>query len=76
MEQRDLELVEKYAAQDAELKTLWEEHLLYEKQLEKLEKKSFLSSEEQRVVKDIKKKKLGGKTRLQAILDRYRSMEE
>ncbi len=75
MEARDLELLEKYCDKDAELKTLWEEHLLYEKQLEKLEKKPFLPPEEARVVKEIKKKKLSGKTRLQAILDRYRNME-
>lgn len=76
MEQRDLALLEKYSEQDAELKTLWEEHLLYEKQLDKLEKKNYLSPQEQRVVKEIKKKKLSGKTRLQAILDRYRDTGE
>ena len=75
MEQRDIELLDKYSEQDTELKTLWEEHLLYEKQLEKLEKKAYLSPQEERVVKEIKKKKLSGKTRLQAILDRYRGME-
>ncbi len=75
MEQRDLELLERHCDQDAELKTLWEEHLLYEKQLEKLEKKGFLSPSDNRVVRDIKKKKLSGKTKIQAILDRYRSLE-
>ena len=34
MEAQDLELLEKYASADPELKTLWEEHMLYEKQLE------------------------------------------
>ena len=33
MEAQDLELLEKYASSDPELKTLWEEHMLYEKQL-------------------------------------------
>ena len=75
MEQRDLDLLHKYVEQDAELKILWEEHLLYEKQLDKLEKKAFLSSQETMVVRDIKKKKLNGKTRMQAILDRYRKTE-
>ena len=41
MEAQDLELLEKYASADPELKTLWEEHMLYEKQLEKLEAKPF-----------------------------------
>ncbi|MBG0775858.1 MAG: DUF465 domain-containing protein [Desulfovibrionaceae bacterium] len=76
MEQRDLVLIEKMASQDSELKALWEEHLLYETQLEKLESKPFLTPAEERVVKEIKKKKLGGKTKIQAILDRSRQMEE
>ncbi len=76
MEPRDLELLEKYSQHDAELKTLWEEHLLYEQQLEKLEKKSFLTPDETKVIKEIKKKKLSGKTKIQAILDRYSSRGE
>jgi len=75
MEQRDLELLEKFCAQDAELKILWEEHQLYEQQLEKLEKKSFLPPNEEKVIKELKKKKLSGKTKIQTILDRYRTME-
>ena len=75
MEKRDLDLLEKYCEKDVELKALWEEHLLYERQLEKLEKKPYLSPNETKVVKEIKKKKLGGKTKIQAILDRYRNME-
>jgi hypothetical protein len=75
MEQRDLDLITELTPKDAELRILWEEHQLYEKQLEKLENKPYLTPEEVRVVKDIKKKKLAGKTKLQAILDRYRTTE-
>lgn len=75
MEQRDLDLINELSPTNIELRTLWEEHLLYEKQLEKLEKKPYLTPSEVRVVKDIKKKKLAGKTKLQAILDRYRTTE-
>lgn len=75
MEQRDLDLITELARKDAELRILWEEHLLYEKQLEKLENKPYLTPSEVRVVKEIKKKKLAGKTKLQAILDRYRTTE-
>ena len=32
MEQRELLLLEKYAAVNPELKELWEDHILYEKQ--------------------------------------------
>lgn len=76
MEQYELDLIAKHGARDAELKTLWEEHQLYEKQLEKLEKKPFRSPDEERVVKTIKKKKLAGKTKMQTILDRYSKMED
>ena len=31
MEAQELELLEKYASTDPELKSLWEEHMLYEK---------------------------------------------
>ncbi len=76
MEPRELELIDKYSEKNAQLKTLWEEHLLYEKQLDKLEKKPFLTPAEDQVVRDIKKKKLAGKTKMQAILDRYKNLEE
>jgi uncharacterized protein YdcH (DUF465 family) len=75
MEQKELELIDRFSENDAELKSLWEEHQLYEKQLEKLENKPYLTPSEVRVVKEIKKKKLAGKTRLQSILDRYRTTE-
>ena len=73
MEANELTLIEQFRDKDTELQTLWEEHLLYEKQLEKLESKPFLSPQEDTLVKDIKKKKLLGKTRMQAIIDRYKS---
>ncbi len=71
MEQHEIELIERYSEKDVELKTLWEEHLLYEQQLEKLEKKPYLAPSDERVVKEIKKKKLSGKTKIQKIMDRY-----
>ena len=39
--QRELLLLEKYAAVNPELKELWEDHILYEKQVEKLEAKAY-----------------------------------
>lgn len=71
MEKKDLDLIAEIADKNPEVKILWEEHLLYEKQLEKLEKKTYRTPEEERVVKEIKKKKLSGKTKLQNILDRH-----
>ena len=67
MEQRELLLLEKYAAVNPELKELWEDHILYEKQVEKLEAKAYRTPTEEQ--------KLEGKTRLHAILDGYNEQE-
>jgi uncharacterized protein YdcH (DUF465 family) len=75
MEAKDLELIELHGAEDAELKSLWEQHVVYEKMLDKLEAKTFLSPTETQEVKELKKKKLAGKTKLQGLLDKYRSTE-
>lgn len=72
MEAKDLELIEKYGADDSELKALWEQHTAYEKLLDKLESKNYLSPTETQEVKELKKKKLAGKTKLQGVLDKYR----
>ena len=71
MEQRELLLLEKYAAVNPELKELWEDHILYEKQVEKLE----ATPTEEQTLKQLKKQKLEGKTRLHAILDGYNEQE-
>ena len=73
MEARDLELIEKYEGEDVELKALWDQHCTYEKMLEKFESKSYLSPTETQEMKELKKKKLAGKTKLQGLLDKYRS---
>ena len=72
MDQQELELLETYAATDPELKSLWEDHVLYEKQVEKLEHKSFRSPTEEQTLKQLKKQKLEGKTQLMAVLDRLK----
>lgn len=76
MDQHEMELLEKYAPENPELKSLWDDHLIYEKQLEKLESKNFLTPAEQQTVKQLKKQKLDGKTRLMEILDRIRHEEK
>ena len=72
MDANELRLLDTYAAQDEELRSLWDEHRLFEKQLEKLESKSFRTPAEDQQVRELKKQKLDGKTKLVAILDRYR----
>jgi uncharacterized protein YdcH (DUF465 family) len=49
--------------------------VLYEKQIEKLDNKPFLTPSEQTHVKELKKQKLEGKTKLLTILESYRSKE-
>jgi hypothetical protein len=72
MEERDLKIVEQYGDADPELKALWEEHMLYEKQIAKYEEKAYLTPSEQQELKTLKKQKLDGKTRLAAALDKYK----
>ncbi|MBQ4132326.1 MAG: YdcH family protein [Desulfovibrionaceae bacterium] len=62
-------LVDKYAAIDPEVKALWEEHVLFKKQIERLEAKVARSPAEEQEMKRIKKEKLEGKTKLYARLE-------
>lgn len=73
MEMQDLEIIQKNSEHDAELKALWDLHQGYEKLLAKYANKPFLTPVEETEVKELKRKKLAGKTRLQTILDKYRS---
>jgi hypothetical protein len=75
MEAKDLELIEKYGADDTQLKALWDQHINYEKMLDKLESKSYLSPTEMQEMKELKKKKLAGKTTLSSLLEKYRQSE-
>ena len=72
MDQHELDLLEKYAAKDSELKSLWDDHVLYEKQVEKLEGKSFRTPTEEQTLKQLKKQKLENKTQLMDMLDRLK----
>ena len=76
MEQSDIQLIEKYADTDPDLKALWEDHILFEKQVEKLETRPYRTPSEDQSLKQLKKQKLDGKTRLEALLDKYRALEK
>ncbi len=71
MEAREKELLEKHAGQDPELQDAWDDHVLYSKQVTKLEGKAFRTPTEEQTLKQLKKQKLEGKTRLVALLDKY-----
>ncbi len=75
MEKTDVELIHQYTHQDQELASLWSEHQTFERRLEKLERKPYLSPDEQLERNDLKKKKLAGRDQIEQILKRYRQRE-
>ena len=75
MEKKELELLEKLAPTHPDLKALWDDHILFNKQLEKLEGKSYLTPDEQTQMRQLKKQKLDGKTKLVAMLHKYATEE-
>ncbi|MDR3358109.1 MAG: DUF465 domain-containing protein [Desulfovibrio sp.] len=72
MDQHDFALLEKHMPHDPELKSLWEDHVLYKKQVEKLEGKPFRTPAEEQTLKQLKKQKLEVKTNLTVMLDRLK----
>ena len=69
MDQQDRDFIQENAEQDPELKSLWEDHILLSKQVEKLESKPFRSPAEEQSLKQLKKQKLDAKTRLADRID-------
>ncbi|HJX31252.1 MAG TPA: DUF465 domain-containing protein [Thermodesulfobacteriota bacterium] len=72
MEKYDEELISQWVDKDPELKRQVEEHREFERKLEELEKKTFLTTEEETERKNLKKLKLRGKDQIEAILSKYR----
>ncbi len=75
MEMTDIALIHEYTQSDGELASLWAEHQAFERRLEKLERKPFLSQDEQLERNDLKKKKLAGRDQIEQILKRYRQRD-
>ncbi|MDR2056642.1 MAG: DUF465 domain-containing protein [Desulfovibrio sp.] len=75
MDQHDFDLLEKHMPHDPELKSLWEDHVLYKKQVEKLENKPFRTPAEEQTLKQLKKQKLEVKTKLIVMLDRLKEQD-
>ncbi|SFV73076.1 DUF465 domain-containing protein [Desulfovibrio piger] len=73
MDQHEIELIEQLLPTDPELKSLWEDHVLYSKQVDKLEAKAFRTPTEEQTLKQLKKQKLEGKTKLMELLDSHRA---
>ncbi len=75
MEKRDLDLIQRYLANDAELKRYWEEHEDLERRLEEFNRRLYLTPEEELERKKLQKLKLAGRDRIEAILSKYRSQK-
>lgn len=75
MEQRDLELIKKYVQNDKVLEKLYMEHIDFERQLEKYNHKNFLTPDEEMEKKNIQKRKLLGRDRIEMLLRDYRKQD-
>ncbi len=72
MEQRDLELIKEHLSENDALKTLYDEHLDFERKLEKFNNKPALTPSEEIEKKNIQKLKLRGRDKIEIILQSYR----
>lgn len=74
MESTDLEMIKRHIKEDKTLETLYNEHLDYEKRLEKYNSKAYLTPSEELERKNIQKLKLMGRDKIEAILRKYRKV--
>ncbi len=65
------ELYEKVSKENAEFKKLFDEHIILEQDLEALYSLKYLPPEVEAKIKEIKKRKLLGKDRMEQILSKY-----
>ncbi|MFI5395650.1 MAG: DUF465 domain-containing protein [Candidatus Binatia bacterium] len=72
MEKRDEELIHSLLPSDEELKRYYEEHLVLEQRLADLNRRLYLTSEQEVEKKHIQKLKLSGKDRIMEILEKHR----
>jgi hypothetical protein len=73
MEPRDVALIERLLPSQPELRRLWEEHLRLDRELEELHRLRFRTEEEEARRQEIRKTKLAGRDRIEAILREHRS---
>ena len=72
MNKYDIELIEKLLPDNQELATLWREHQQLDLQLDGMGQRPYLSPQDEQEVKKLKKVKLAGRDRIEAILADYR----
>ncbi len=74
MESHELTVLEALAPQNDELRHLWGRHQGYERDLNRLDGLRYPSEAERREIGRLKRVKLRGKERIQAILDAHRNV--
>lgn len=67
-----MELIKRLAEENDELRALMEEHREFERVLDTMQEKRFLTAEEEVKKKNIQKLKLAGRDRIEEILSKYR----
>jgi len=72
MTEDDLGLVEKLCDENPRFRKLYEEHVIFEKQLVELDDKPFLTPDQEFERKKVQKLKLAGKDEMESILRHYR----
>ncbi len=73
MEKKDEELIQTLIPHDPELKQYYEEHVLLETQLAELNRKVYLTPEQDLEKKQLQKKKLSGKDHIMKLLEKHRT---
>ncbi|MEA3224055.1 MAG: DUF465 domain-containing protein [Thermodesulfobacteriota bacterium] len=72
MEENDVQLIRKLIPHNKELKKLWDEHLEYEKKLEKYSKRRYFSTEDELRRRELQKLKLAGRDKIEELLRKHR----
>jgi len=72
MAETDMALVEKLCDENPRFRKLFEEHTIFERQLDDLEQRPFLTPEQEVERKKVQKLKLAGKDEMESILRSYR----
>jgi uncharacterized protein len=72
MAETDLALVEKLCDENPRFRKLYEEHTIFERQLDDLDQQAFLTPDQEVERKKVQKLKLAGKDEMESILRSYR----
>ena len=72
MAENNTDLIQRLSEENPRFRKLHEEHLLFEKQLQELDERTYLTPEEDLERKKIQKLKLAGKDEMESILRDFR----